>query len=332
MYTCLVDSGTSMTRIRLFQENQLVDAVIKHVGAADVAVSGTKKALVEGLESGISQLKKKVGLADGDISAVILTGMVTSNNGLKEIPHVRNTVPLNDFSMIEEKKFTLAGCPVFYIPGVKVENGPLEEKDMMRGEECEIIGYLQSQENVTNNMVFIHYGSHHKIIRVENNHIVSCKTSMTGEIMALLSNHSILKNSIVDLANLEQKEEWVLKGFRQTFEQGFGRTVFSTRVLDVMEGNDKNNNMNFLLGALLALDYQFMEPILSNSKGKVVLYGRQLFPMLFRRILHRHHSTLKVEIVNPEKAGMLSTQGALAVYSQYLRKKQDFVSFGTGDD
>lgn len=66
----------------------------------------------------------------------------------------------------------------------------------MRGEETQLIGCIQDDDQTISDRMFILPGTHSKHILVRNQQITAFKTYMTGEISDLLSNKSILKNSL----------------------------------------------------------------------------------------------------------------------------------------
>ena len=100
---------------------------------------------------------------------------------------------------IEEEKI------VVIVPGVKTEGETIADADMMRGEETELIGLMEHLESAA---VYVLPGSHSKLIHVDGaGRIVDFTTMLTGEMIAALSQNTILKDAIY-LAGTRLDESW----------------------------------------------------------------------------------------------------------------------------
>ena len=65
----------------------------------------------------------------------------------------------------------------------------------MRGEETQILGWLaQHPDAATGRHLLCHPGTHAKWVLIEDGRIVRFVTAMTGELFAVLSQHSLLKS------------------------------------------------------------------------------------------------------------------------------------------
>ena len=100
---------------------------------------------------------------------------------------------------IEEEKI------VVIVPGVKTEGETIADADMMRGEETELIGLTEHLESAA---VYVLPGSHSKLIHVDGaGRIVDFSTMLTGEMIAALSQNTILKDAVY-LAGTRLDESW----------------------------------------------------------------------------------------------------------------------------
>ena len=100
---------------------------------------------------------------------------------------------------IEEEKI------VVIVPGVKTEGETIADADMMRCEETELIGLMEHLESAA---VYVLPGSHSKLIHVDGaGRIVDFTTMLTGEMIAALSQNTILKDAIY-LAGTRLDESW----------------------------------------------------------------------------------------------------------------------------
>ena len=64
--------------------------------------------------------------------------------------------------------------------------------DVMRGEETQIVGALESMPGLRDNSLLVLPGTHSKWVTVQDGRVVSFTTFLTGELFATLSKHSIL--------------------------------------------------------------------------------------------------------------------------------------------
>lgn len=122
-------------------------------------------------------------------TTVVACGMVGSRQGWVEAPYATVPCPAT------QEDFTHAPCQhpdlsVHVIPGIKQE----KPADVMRGEETQIAGFLAL--NPKWDGVICLPGTHTKWVHVSADEVVSFQTFMTGELFALLSQHSVLRHSV----------------------------------------------------------------------------------------------------------------------------------------
>ena len=123
----------------------------------------------------------------------ILCGMVGSNLGWTSAPYAEVPTSLADLAArvvtVED-----AGGPVRIVPGVRAPgfNG---QGDVMRGEETQLFGWLAADpERAKGRRLVCHPGTHTKWIVVEDGRLSAFVTAMTGDLFAVLTQHSVLRN------------------------------------------------------------------------------------------------------------------------------------------
>ncbi|MGH6858608.1 MAG: 2-dehydro-3-deoxygalactonokinase [Phyllobacterium sp.] len=183
----LVDWGT--TRFRLW----LVDAsgrVIEERRSDDGLDASRAKGFAETLEGHLAALG-----APADLP-VIICGMAGSRQGWIEARYV--PVPA-DLSDILSGSVRIDGIDrdVRIIPGLS-QSG--DAPNVMRGEETQLLGAMLDR-NLSDGLVALP-GTHSKWVRLKAGKAVSFSTYLTGELYALLSQHSILRHSIQDAGGL----------------------------------------------------------------------------------------------------------------------------------
>lgn len=327
----VVDAGTSSTRVRWWQEGEVRWSGSRPVGARDTAMDGHDGRLRGALRELLAALARETG---AEPEAVVCSGMITSNMGLYELPHLPAPASLDAIAAgIAQVDFPdLWPRPLSFVPGVRsLPNGappppsgasphpwPLGDLpggDVLRGEEAEIAG-LHPRLGLDRDSVFLHLGSHHKAIDVgADGAILGSRSAITGELLAAVREHTILKSSTTALEGLSPDPEAVMAGAEATRQHGLGRALFLVRVGEQQAGLGRERMTSYLLGALAALDLPLLAPETGGepSDTPVVVYGTGLFPELLTRLL-LDHGWLDVRLVPAETADLAAADGAVRLY------------------
>ena len=174
-------------------------------------------------------------------NTVVACGMVGSRQGWVEAPY--QTTPC---AVCPAK---MAGLTVHVIPGIR----QMEPADVMRGEETQIAGFLA--ENPGWDGVICMPGTHTKWVHVSADEVISFQTCMSGELFALLTQHSVLRHSIADTG-------WDDAAFQDAMSQtlsrpeGLAGRLFSIRAAQLVNDTDtvalRARVSGLLIGAELA--------------------------------------------------------------------------------
>lgn len=171
-----IDWGTSSLRATLFDADG---------GAREERTRpwGIRQLPAGGFEQALSDI-----CVDWPSCPIIASGMVGSRQGWHEVPYV--DVPAGADSLAEHMTTfrTDDGRSVSIVPGVRDVARP----DVMRGEETEIMGALAMRPGLAVNSQIVLPGTHSKWVDIRDGKIMAFATMMTGELYALLMQHSIL--------------------------------------------------------------------------------------------------------------------------------------------
>ncbi|MES0883896.1 2-dehydro-3-deoxygalactonokinase [Roseibium sp. SCP14] len=117
---------------------------------------------------------------------VIASGMITSRNGWVEVPYISCPARVVDLAEGTVRRRLSNGSELFLLPGL-TDRSRRPFPDVMRGEETQIVGFgLQRPATI------VLPGTHSKWAKVETGQIAKFQTFVTGEIFALLSQHSFI--------------------------------------------------------------------------------------------------------------------------------------------
>ena len=149
-----------------------MDIYKSEIGVRVTAVEGNNKRLAGAIREGIQTLLNRNNLTIHQIASVYASGMITSNVGLTEVPHIEAPAGLEDFAaavraVLIPEVFEL---PIHFIPGLKNSNAvdmeTLESMDIMRGEETEALALL-SLITVKGAVLLALPGSHNKFVTTD---------------------------------------------------------------------------------------------------------------------------------------------------------------------
>jgi 2-dehydro-3-deoxygalactonokinase len=164
-----------------------------------------------------------------------------------ELPFTLSGPEFNMIHLPAQENFDHA---IIIISGVKSMD------DVMRGEETQLIGCIDAITDISKNELFIFPGTHSKHIYVSDNTIISFKTYMTGDFFELLSQKSILHNSVEKESNLEYPE--YLASFKQgvidAVDSNLLNAAFKVRTNSLFDIYNKKQNFTYLSGLLIGTE------------------------------------------------------------------------------
>jgi 2-dehydro-3-deoxygalactonokinase len=265
----LIDSGTTNSRLRLYDRttNKVIDSEKIRIGVRDTAISGSNHNLKVQLKKGIERLLTRNQLPPSDINYIAASGMITSNLGLYEIPHVSSPAGISDFAKYSKvmRLEEFLNIPCVFIPGMKntVNLSRMEDLvscindfDVMRGEEVESFGLLK-QFAVEGKGMIVLPGSHSKFVAVgENMDLLYCLSTLGGETLQAIQKETILSDSLdssligkIDVKMLES-------GYEAAKQHGLTRSFYHIRLLDLFSELEENQRANYLAGSVIYNDLQ----------------------------------------------------------------------------
>ena len=321
-----IDGGTTNTRAVLWKDDKVVAKAARQVGVQNTATSLSNSSLKEAVKTCMEEVMKIASVNYDDISAVIASGMLTSNVGLIEIPHLiapvnAQTLALNIKTVVLED---ICPLPIHFIPGIKnnvsgITRNTFEQMDMMRGEETEVFAILKEHQ-ISKPTLLILPGSHNKFISVdENGCITGCLTTISGELLSAITHHTILAKSVGQKFVMPENydKEMVLHGYTTADTCGLGRACFSGRILGSFVENDEMKIANFLLGAILQGDiaaFQNSSIFASYTDMYIIIAGKNPLRQAMVDILHMVNPAYHITEYIPASGNPMSGIGAKYLY------------------
>lgn len=301
-YIC-IDGGTTNTRITLVSGGRVIDAERCNIGSGK---GGNNAPLKRAVKSGIEHIIERRGAAP---KAVIASGMITSGGGLCEIPHISAPAGLKELHNAMTVKYFPEICdiPFAFIPGVKTVSETLENADIMRGEETELIGL---DIDISGSLVLLP-GSHSKCIWVSKaGKIEKFHTFLTGEMIYAASSATILSRTVN--LSISADSEYLIKGCEYCEKYGINEALFKTRILGMLFDCTPEQCMGFFTGAILCGEIRRVTEL--PQKRVIVAGKRELkYPTVY---LLKYFSQKEVICVSDTAANNAPALGAVKIYTE----------------
>ncbi|MFC0471770.1 2-dehydro-3-deoxygalactonokinase [Halalkalibacter kiskunsagensis] len=333
MYVLLIDSGTTNSRIRLVQNDhteQVVDVLKMKVGVRNTAIDGHNERLKSEIQRGIAKVIERNHLSADQVSSIVASGMITSNLGLYEVPHVTAPADLEDFvkhaKMVDSGEFF--NIPCLFIPGMKNDSGELlaqspqlvNEMDIMRGEEVEAFGLLKQLAPVGRGIMVLP-GSHTKYVVIDQDQTLCFSLStLGGEVLQAICSNTILSSSLNEKLVETIDTPHLLAGFHAAKREGLTRSFFHIRLLQLYSELDDNARANYFVGAVLQSDLQALDSYLEHA-GKfewMIVGGSNPLRSAFVHLLSDQYENVNIMEANDEQVEHALVSGAIEVGSQFF--------------
>jgi len=176
----------------------------------------------------------------------LISGMAGSRQGWQEAPYC--PCPAG-FTELSQHLLWLQPDRIALVPGLSCMNADtLSTPDVMRGEEVQIFGALQRAGRDSATLVLP--GTHSKWVQVQGGRVTQFQTFMTGEVFALMSQHSILGKTL-DL-NGAFDEATFLQGIDQSQQaSSVLHRLFAVRTLGLFDRLSAAQLPSYLSGLLI---------------------------------------------------------------------------------
>lgn len=224
----------------------------------------------------------------------ILCGMVGSNLGWTAVPYADCPAGPADLAA----RLTAVAENVRIVPGLRCE-GLAGAPDVLRGEETQVLGWLaRHPDRRQGRQVLCHPGTHAKWVLIEDGRIVRFVTAMTGELFAVLGQHSVLKSEAP-----AADDDAFDQGLAAAGDGGaLAARLFTTRARVVGGHAAPESTPSYLSGLLIGAEAASVPPLLGETPKRVTLVGDAALCDRYRRALTR--AGVEVEVFDGEAAAI----------------------------
>jgi len=181
---------------------------------------------------------------------VLMSGMVGSALGWKEVPYVNGDVPLTDLAKhLAEVPAPPGGPHQLIVPGYCVRD-TFGQPDVMRGEETQLLGAVTLGHA---SGWFVLPGTHSKWVQLQKGKVRQLRTYMTGELFNLLGQHGTLA-----AASGAHAQNWdatsFAEGVKAAANGALSRTLFGARARVVCGDMLASQTKAYLSGLLIGTE------------------------------------------------------------------------------
>lgn len=302
-----IDGGTTNTRINLVKDKKITDTLKYGVGAGNSIED--KDVLRNTIKRGINEILQKNRMQKSEITRILASGMLTSELGICQLDHIKTPVGIKELHDAAAGKVLddITDIPFVFMRGVKTDDNSLDGTDMMRGEETELMGIF---DKPCEGCIYVLPGSHSKIIKTDNEgRITDFTTTVTGEMIAALSQHTILKECVrLDIPSFDEK--FLKEGFDYCRRNGINKAAFKVRVLKNMFCRSDKEIYSFFIGTVLC--GEILE-IIKLNPSKIVIGGKKQIKAAMFEIL-KQETDCEVVCISDSVADAASTLGMIKIF------------------
>ncbi|POA43497.1 2-dehydro-3-deoxygalactonokinase [Pseudomonas sp. MPR-ANC1] len=202
---------------------------------------------------------------------VIACGMVGSAQGWREAAYCETPANVANLGNSLQTVVSLRGTRVHIVPGV-IQRSRLP--NVMRGEETQVLGVLQNLPVSAGSDLLIGLpGSHSKWVEVVDGRITHFDTFMTGEVFAVLSEHSILGRTQQQGATFDGQafDRGVQVALSADGELGVLSNLFSARTLGLTGELSPTAQADYLSGLMIGHELAALATVQRHRRNSVHL-------------------------------------------------------------
>jgi 2-dehydro-3-deoxygalactonokinase len=180
---------------------------------------------------------------------LLACGMVGSKHGWLEAPYA--ACPSGATELAQALR-AVPGTNVRIVPGLLYETNDAVP-DVMRGEETQIVGALQTRPELKDKSCIVLPGTHSKWVEVQNGQVQGFATHMTGELFAVLRQHSVLGRLMGETSSEPDMTAFLsgVDAVREHGDLGLTHQLFAVRTLGLTEKMPAAGLADYLSGLLI---------------------------------------------------------------------------------
>lgn len=337
----VIDCGTTNTRVYIVNEhNKIISTGERRVGVRNTSMTGSKDTLRQGLFEAISEAVENANLKISDIPFAIASGMITSEIGLMEIPHLVAPVGLDELAgnvkLVPGNEIVPIDIPIMFIRGIRNDYGEnatlhdIRNVDFMRGEETQMMGIIR-EFDISEPTNVIVLSSHTKMVHINaDKKVTASLTTISGQLYEAVCTATMVGKSLSEVDNEPSggySFEEIVSIARDVVENvGLDRCFLIPRFMQVLLKTDYHERRAFVDAAIAIDDLKALKEFdrQKNTAKRYILFGHQSRCDLYDYLLKQQYgdSIEVIKVYDKEKLGELTVKGAVEVANRYNEIKK----------
>lgn len=234
--------------------------------------------------------------ADWPALPVLACGMVGSQHGWREAPYA--PCPADAAALVRHA--LKLDERIAILPGLMHDDG---QPDVMRGEETQIVGALALHPELAAQSCLVLPGTHSKWARVQAGRVTGFATHMTGELYALLRQHSVLARLMPADGGAPPSPQAFLAGVDAARKDGgLGHQLFAVRTLGLFKRLPPEQLPDYLSGLLIG--HEIASELKTGQPEGLALIGDPALCERYALALSRFGIEAPLQLDNTAPAGL----------------------------
>lgn len=334
----VIDCGTTMTRIYIVNEDrEIVASGRKKVGVRDTSITGSRDKLRDGVQTLFFEVLEENQIPESEVAFAIASGMITSEVGLIEIPHLVAPAGLKQLTegieKVEDPAVLDLGRPIYFVRGVRNDYPEakaqyLRRVDFMRGEEVQCIGIMKHLK-LSYPCNFVALSSHTKVMYInQKEEIEASSTTISGQLFEAICSSTNIGKSLIktegETPGGYSDEELIEIAADCVKNAGLARTMLMPRFLQVLMRTDSHEREVFMDAAIAADDLNTFHEMRKQGyvSDRYILYGHENRCKLYTYMLKKEFGpqTIIESIYEKEELDYLTVRGSVEVALEQIEK------------
>ncbi|MGQ3050767.1 MAG: 2-dehydro-3-deoxygalactonokinase [Roseateles sp.] len=226
---------------------------------------------------------------------MLACGMVGSQHGWCEAPYA----PCPAGADALARQALQVSAKFWILPGLMHDGA---QPDVMRGEETQIIGALALHPVLAEQACLVLPGTHSKWARVAAGRVTGFATHMTGELYALLRQHSVLSRLMPGGASAPSPESFLAGVDAARKDGGLSHHLFAVRTLGLFKRLAAEQLPDYLSGLLIG--HEIAHELSAALPERLALVGDPALCERYALALNRFGLAAPLQLDNTAPAGL----------------------------
>jgi 2-dehydro-3-deoxygalactonokinase len=227
---------------------------------------------------------------------MLACGMVGSQHGWREAPYA----PCPADAAALARQALQVDARFWIVPGLMHDGA---QPDVMRGEETQIVGAFALHPELAEQACLVLPGTHSKWARVEAGRVTGFATHMTGELYALLRQHSVLSRLMPADGSSAPCSQAFLAGVDAARKDGaLGHQLFAVRTLGLFKRLAAEQLPDYLSGLLIG--HEITNELKAATPERLALIGDPALCERYALALGRFGMAEPLQLDNTAPAGL----------------------------